>query len=356
MWEFTHKRHGKDWLLHRKDMDGKSQVEILYEFIQSRPNIIMPKITILTHADCDGICAGSIALSRFPQARVFFTKPISLLNDLENTTSEKIIICDIALNNRDVHNILREMERKNKIFYFDHHPLPEKVTEREVKSVVTEYVHKENISSSELTYRKYQLEIPKERIWNALYGAIGDYSDNTPFVKEKLLNWDKISLYFQVSTLMMGIKTNIFGSYNAKRRIVRTMANGGNPTDITGLVRSAREAVNKEFDLYEIIKKMAKKAGKIGYVKVIHGFGFRGPSALFAATTTNSPIGICVDMKESKIDITIRTRDYNYKLNKIAEKAAESVNGSGGGLPSAAGARIPKGTLDGFIKKMNSML
>ena len=131
---------------------------------------------------------------------------------------------------------------------------------------------------------------------------------------------------------------------------------GGNPTDVLGLVKSAREAVTREFELYEIVKKMARKVGKIGYVKEIQGFGFRGSSALFAATSTNSPVGICVDIRNNKIDITIRTRDYKYQLNKIAEKAAESVKGSGGGLASAAGARIPKGTLDQFIKKMNSLL
>ncbi len=316
----------------------------------------MQKITILTHSDCDGISAGSIALSRFPQAKVFFTKPVSLLNDLEETSSEKIIICDIALNKRDANNILREMKNKNEIYYFDHHPLPEGVTSKKVSSVVTEYVHEENISSSELIYRRFQNEIPKERIWNAIYGAIGDYTDNTPFVQERLLNWDKISLYFQVSTLMMGIKTDSFGSYDAKRRIVRTMASGGNPTDISGLVKSAREAVNKEFELYEMVKRIARKSGKVGYVKEIHGFGFRGSSALFAATTTNSPVGICVDIRRDKIDITIRTRDYKYQLNKIAEKAAEKVNGSGGGLPAAAGARIPKGKLDIFIKEMNALM
>ena len=84
----------------------------------------MPRLTILTHADCDGICAGSVALTKHPTAKVFFTKPVSLLNDLESTNADTIIITDIALTRRDTHNILREMERKKEIYYFDHHPLP----------------------------------------------------------------------------------------------------------------------------------------------------------------------------------------------------------------------------------------
>jgi RecJ-like exonuclease len=315
----------------------------------------MPKITILTHADCDGLCSGSIALSKFPQAKVFFTKPVSLLSDLEGINAEKIIICDIALNHRDARNILRELKNRE-VHYFDHHPLPENVTEKDASSAFTEFSHKESVSASELVYRKYQADIPQERVWNALYGAIGDYSEDTSFARRMMLDWDKISIYFQVSALVMGIKTEAFDSYDAKRMIVKAMAEGGKPTDVPGLIKSASEAVSKEFELYDIVKKIAKKSGKIGYVKEIEGFGFRGSSALFSATVTDAPIGMCVVMRNSKIDVTVRARDYSYKLNKIVEKAAEYVKGSGGGLPTAAGARIPKGTLDSFVKKMNTLI
>ena len=55
------------------------------------------KTTILTHADCDGLCAGAIALAKFPDADVFFTKPVSFLYDFRDTKAERIVICDIAL-------------------------------------------------------------------------------------------------------------------------------------------------------------------------------------------------------------------------------------------------------------------
>jgi single-stranded-DNA-specific exonuclease len=317
----------------------------------------MATTTILTHADCDGICAGSIALSVFPNAKVFFTKPVSLYKDLSRNLAEKLIICDIALSKRDAPNTLRAMKDSGAdIYYFDHHPLPEGITEKQVKNVTKLYVHESNVSASELIYRHYQNELPKERVWQAIYGAIGDYTEDTPFVQERILNWDKTALYFEVSALIMGIKTDNFDSYDAKRRIIYTLAKGENPSDVNGLVMGAKEAVNREFDLYRIVKERAEVFGRIAFVKKVPGFGFRGASALFAATARDAPIGMCVNPKRNVLDVTVRTRDYKYKLNKIIEKAAESVNGSGGGLPSAAGARIPKGTFSAFIKKMNSLL
>ena len=121
-------------------------------------------------------------------------------------------------------------------------------------------------------------------------------------------------------------------------------------------MKSAKKAVNREFELYKIIKKRAQKIGNIGYIKDIPSFGFRGSSALFASTVTNTPVGLCIHTREKYIDITIRTRDYSIDLKRVAEKAAESVNGSGGGHRAAAGAKIPLGTLEGFLGNVDKIL
>ena len=194
-----------------------------------------------------------------------------------------------------------------------------------------------------------------EREWIAIYGGIADYAE-TPFVLEKLRNWDIRALYFEVSTLVLGIKMKAFDRYDAKRDIVRVMAKGGNPSDIFGLVKAAKRAVNMEFDLFEIIKKRASTSGNIGIVETIPSFGFRGPAALFAATARNKPVGMCFHRRRDHVDVTIRQRNKKFILHRLAEEAAGEVNGSGGGLPEAAGGRIPDGTLQEFLKKFNSLM
>jgi len=115
----------------------------------------------------------------------------------------------------------------------------------------------------------------------------------------------------------------------------------------------ARLAVRKEFQIYRLVKSNAKRLGSIGYVKDLPLFGFRGPSALFAATVTDSLIGMSIHTRRKYLDITIRKRLGDFPLNLLAEKAAEGVGGSGGGHEEAAGARIPLDSLERFLKIVN---
>ncbi|HIE14770.1 TPA: phosphoesterase, partial [Candidatus Bathyarchaeota archaeon] len=86
-------------------------------------------VWIFTHGDGDGICASSLALAANPSARLFFTHPYGLLEDLEQTENgDTVIICDIALSQAHLGNLIdkfAEIEDEGFIYYFDHHPLPE---------------------------------------------------------------------------------------------------------------------------------------------------------------------------------------------------------------------------------------
>lgn len=315
------------------------------------------KSLILTHADADGICAGALALAAFPGSGVFFTKPVSFLKDLRESNADRIVICDIALTKRDAPQILEELSaKKSKILYFDHHPIPKTINIKDIYKAIDTYVHDRSVSSSELVYRHFQDEIPRERVWIAIYGAIGDYTDNTKFVKERMRNWDRRALYFEVSTLILGIKRDEFTLYDAKRGIAETLARGRNPSDVSGLVMAAKKAVNDEFELYEEVKEKARASGKVGFVLDIKSFGFRGPAALFAATVTDKPVGFTIHTRKKYLDITARSRDYELALGSLMEKAAELVEGSGGGLRHAAGARIPLKALDKFLDEVNGMI
>lgn len=315
------------------------------------------KTVILTHADCDGMCAGAIAQTRFPDSEVYFTKPVSFANDLKKTNADKIIICDIAItasHAKDIVDLFNEKIKTTEILYFDHHELPRSIKEKDINA--THYKHHLNVSASEIIFKFFQKDIPLERVWVALYGAIGDYEDDTPFAIERMANWDRRSLFFEVSTLILGIKNRQFDSYDAKRNILKTMASGGNPSDVPGLVNSAKEAVSREFELYDYVKEHAIKKGKIGLILNMPRFGFRGPAALFSSNVTKTEIGLCVYERRNHIDITARKRSSDIHLNRLMEKSAIQLGGSGGGHPGAAGARIPFGKLDEFLKILNKLI
>ena len=64
-------------------------------------NQLKAKTLILTHGDSDGICSGAIAKTAYPDAYVYFTSPVSLLEKLNLIEDvETLIICDIAIDER----------------------------------------------------------------------------------------------------------------------------------------------------------------------------------------------------------------------------------------------------------------
>jgi RecJ-like exonuclease len=82
---------------------------------------------IFTHGDCDGICAGAVVISAFPDSTVFFTSPVSLLGELNNLAGnyDNIMICDIAIDEKTFPELkikLNDFETESNITYMDHHP------------------------------------------------------------------------------------------------------------------------------------------------------------------------------------------------------------------------------------------
>ncbi len=300
---------------------------------------------IFTHADVDGLCSASILLSKFPRTKVFFTKPVSLLRDIKMERKKRIAICDIAFNKKDTDEILKEFSRRD-VIYFDHHP----ITDINLQEGVHTNSKK---STSEMVFSHYKKDIPDEMVLPALYGAIADYRI-TPFVKKELRNWDARTIYFEMSVLVLGIKNEEFTKYGRKREIVEWLSKSMKPSSFPGLAASAKEASRREFELYKIVKENVKIGANLAYYFYERYFGFRGPSALFAAATGNRPLGLSAFMRGEHIDITLRSRK-DMPLNILAEQAASFVNGSGGGHPDAAGCRIPSGSFEEFIKKLDEL-
>src|SRR5665647_838405 len=91
-------------------------------------NQLKAKTLILTHGDSDGICSGAIAKTAYPDAYVYFTSPVNLLDKLSLIEDvETLIICDIALDERHcsrLYPLLNEFAEKCNLYYIDHHPLP----------------------------------------------------------------------------------------------------------------------------------------------------------------------------------------------------------------------------------------
>jgi len=72
----------------------------------------MSRTLILTHGDSDGVCSGAIAKSAYPDADVYFTSPVGILDELKMADGYRnIIICDIAIDVRSSTKLYKCLEK-----------------------------------------------------------------------------------------------------------------------------------------------------------------------------------------------------------------------------------------------------
>lgn len=307
---------------------------------------------IFTHGDGDGVCSGALALAANPDARVFFTHPFGLLEDLNNANlGDAVIICDIALSENNVPQILdrfADLSKSGELIYIDHHPLPERVSPGSIPGII---FHEINSSASELTFRFFRkgLTWPMDRI--AICGAVSDYMDDTPVINQLLCNWDKRAVYFEVGVLVQGLEGHK-RNYDFKRGIVNHLSQGLPPSLHDDLLKSALESARKEEEIIRELKGYVRSYGEVAYVLNVP-FPL-GKAAIYARALAGTLIGVACERRKGFMDMSIRTCEKNIDLNKILRRISLKLGGSGGGHPNAAGARIPEENFSKFIEELNN--
>ena len=309
-------------------------------------NRLKAKTLILTHGDSDGICSGAIAKTAYPDAYVYFTSPVSLLDKLNLIEDvETLIICDIAIDERhcsELYAVLNEFAKKCNLYYIDHHPLPENCEKEDW------FYHDIEACSSELTYRVFEDRLNRDMRRVAIYGAIGDFCDNTPHVKNWVKDWDKRSLYFQAGTLTQAI-LHKGKEYEFKRDLLEPLSKDTIPSNIPGLLELAREAAINEEKIRLFVKENVEVLRNSAYI--VNTNNSISKAAIYAASYGQREVGIAAEYRERKeaYDLSIRSRG-KVDVNRLLRSVAPKFGGSGGGHPLAAGARIPENSLKAFLR------
>jgi len=307
---------------------------------------------ILTHGDSDGVCCGAIAKCAYPESDVYFTSPVGVVDDLRVADDYKnIIICDIAIDERLCSNLyerLGELAENSNMFYIDHHPLPGKCID------VDWLYHDTNVCASELTYKVLEKRLNRDMRRVAIYGAIGDYYNDTPSIKKWTLDWDMRSLYFQAGTLIQAL---IFAGrdYDFKRKLLYPLSRNIIPSEIHDILHFAQMGSKLEENLRHRIKKQVKTLDNIAYV--VDPKGYMSKSAIYAASSGMKDVGLAAEYRHRKhvYDMSLRSRD-TADLNMILREVAPKFGGNGGGHASAAGARIPRESFEDFLRELDKAI
>lgn len=302
------------------------------------------KTVIFTHADTDGLCSGALALAVYKGARVMFSNPVSLLADLKYAGEyDRMIVCDIAFDismAATVKNMLDSISNEKEIVYIDHHPLPPGLS-------APWLIHDTDACGSLLTFGHFRraLDVNMSRV--AMYGAIGDFRDNTPQACELVRRWDKRSLYYQAGTLSQGIEM-ARRDYNYKRLVLEHLSKNELPSEIGDLSRQAVAASRLEEGLRERVERTVERLRNIAYV--INPDGFISKAAIYARIYGDRPVGICADYRENRdvFDLSVRSTP-DVAMNVLLNDSAVRFGGHGGGHPMAGGGRIPADNLKKFL-------
>ncbi|MCQ1536735.1 DHH family phosphoesterase [Methanosarcina sp. KYL-1] len=313
---------------------------------------LISKTLVLTHGDSDGICSGAIAKSAFPDAYVYFTSPVNLLDNLNDLKSvETLIICDIAINEKhcpEIYSRLRELSEECNLYYIDHHPLPENCTYEDW------YYHDPSACSSELTYRLFEDLLSQDMRRIAIYGAIGDFCDNTPHIRDWVRDWDKRSLYFQAGTLIQAV-LHKGKDYDFKRTLLEPLSRDRIPSRIPDLLGLARDAALNEEKIRLFVKEHVEVLKNCAYI--VNTNNSISKAAIYAASYGQREVGVAAEHRDKKgiYDLSIRSRG-KVDVNRILRTLAPQFGGSGGGHPLAAGARIPDDSFEAFLRAFDARL
>lgn len=304
----------------------------------------MSKWILLVHGDSDGVCCGALfygyLLSKGIKPLVYFTHPVGLAKDLLEFTSsgDNIFIADIALSEihlSEINSILEKRARESEVIYIDHHPSPLSFNIHEIPH--TTLIHDTCCSASELTYRYLEtMGIDPDYSRVGLYGAIGDYVDETPWVKREIEKWDKRSIYYEAGVLIQSLEGSR-KEYDLKRRIVELLASNRLPSSDPELLLRAFIQSRRDEELRIWVRKNIKVVNEVAYVE--NPPGSLGRAANYARVYSGKSIGIAYEKRDNELVISLRS-SRGIDLNKILRKISRELKCSGGGHPQAAGARV----------------
>jgi RecJ-like exonuclease len=318
--------------------------------------LALEKCVVLAHGDGDGVCSAALALAFFRgrcEVAVYFTHPVGLLQDIREfaSLSDHIVVLDIAINElhaSELVGVLEELASKGSVVYVDHHPLPEGF---EVPDEVA-WVHDTRCSASELAYKYFRERgLDEELSRVALYGAISDYLDETPWVKEVLQRWDRRAVFLEAGLVSQGLEGSR-RDYEFKRALVKHLAKNAPPSKMQELVtRSIKQAeLDEELRLW--VKRSLNVVGRIAYV--LNPPGSVGRAANYARIYGGTEVGMGVEERRDLLVMSLRSGYCD--LNAILRRLSKRLGIHGGGHSTAAGARVPKDLFQKFVEELNREL
>ena len=288
-----------------------------------------------------------------PEARVFFTNPVELAEDLKRVEDgSRVIVCDISLNGNTLQEVLsamRGISSKSSLLYIDHHPYPPGL---DLKEFPAEVVHELAPCASELAFKAFE-KLPRAMSRIAIYGAIGDYADDTPVIQELLKEWDKRTLYFEAGVLIQGLEGSR-KDIGFKHEVLGLLSRNRLPSSNSELLGRALIETHEEEKLLGRIGPEIRRVGEVAYVLDMGASVSK--AATYARVIGGASVGVAGETFNGMVDMSLRTERDDIDLNAILRDLTQHLGGSGGGHPKASGARVPEASFQEFVEGLSAAI
>ena len=234
---------------------------------------------MIAHGDEDGVCSAALLERASPGARVLISGPGELARTLLNLPQgSRVAVVDVALP-VNYSPVIKAAERMSFLHYIDHHPLPRGLRGNE-KDLPFSLIDRDlEACASELVHKRFgdQSSAPL-----AVYGAIGDYMDQTAYVQALLEKQDRRTVYFEAAMIGYAISERHNSSFSA--RLAHELATYVRPGYIMGLELLADAGLKHEYMVMDYVKSLLpwqKSLGvREGGTKGLLRFQFPIPSSM----------------------------------------------------------------------------
>jgi nanoRNase/pAp phosphatase (c-di-AMP/oligoRNAs hydrolase) len=264
--------------------------------------------------------------------------------------AERFFLCDIGTDNADAGEfteLMKGLAKRCKVTYIDHH-LISQATVNKLKRAGVKVVHNEEECASILTYQTLLKELPRGSHMMALYGAVTDYMDNSPFATKLMEKSDRHLVLLEASMLSFALGRKA-GEEGFSEMVVGELAKLKRPHEIDGVPSLAVEQLQENTALEMVVKDEGKLKGRLAYMVTTEYS--TGNVAKLLIGAFGVPVGIAMKEKNGGwYEVSLRsTSECRVHLGRLISKLSAQLGGSGGGHRKAAGCRIPVAMADRMV-------
>ncbi len=232
----------------------------------------------------------------------------------------------------------------------DHHDTDQKIIE-ELKIKIN-VIHNSSECATVLAYNEFGENLSYTAQFLAACAAITDYTDKAPKSSKLVSMFDRQFLFANATMFTYYISDNQKKD-NVLEKLIIELINSNLPCEITGLYKSAKDAMSKIAQLIPYVDKNKIILDNLAYLEIKKSWRPRDVTH-FVHGLSGKNVGIAYKKKSNnEYGVSIKGSGDNPHLGNLVSTLAPKFGGFGCGLKNACGCNIPTLKMISFIHEFD---